>query len=214
MIRDPQLPLGEHKGRSNIHSDENCDEYDADEDDSSRFQWAHSFKYNVKQLKSPGHPKEINGFGLEGCSVAPEVVAIVGRSGVGKTYLVESVLTLLCDEGVKVATVKHTHHQVFSDKSDTDTDRHRRAGAHLSALAGPGFCTFFVDGEAPFEQVVSTAGWDADLVLVEGYKSHSVRKIEVVRDEGPMLPPDEAWMTVTSAQGSQVATAILAMLKR
>ena len=141
------------------------------------------------------------------------MLAVVGRSGVGKTHLIESLLRLLRESAVKVATVKHTHHPVFEDKVGTDTDRHRRAGAHLSALSGPGFCTFFTDGELSFEQVLCAAGSGADLILVEGYKSQSIRRIEVVRDEEPMLAADDRWMTVKSGQVSEVLDAILTLLE-
>jgi molybdopterin-guanine dinucleotide biosynthesis adapter protein len=146
--------------------------------------------------------------------MAAQVVAIVGRSGVGKTHLVESLVRRLGAEGVRVATIKHTHHQVFTDKAGSDTERHLRAGARTSALSGPGFCTFFTDGEVPFDLVVGAAGWEVDLVLVEGYKSQKVRKIEVMRDEEPMLAADESWMRVTSDQVAEVFEAVSALIRK
>lgn len=138
----------------------------------------------------------------------------MGRSGVGKTHLVEAVLGPLGARGYKVATVKHTHHQVHADKPGSDTRRHLGAGSLKSVLAGPGFCTVYEENEMPFEQVVGLVGSGMDLVLVEGYKSAPVRKVEVVRNTQPMLPDDQVWMRVTSDQASQVVDALLKLLSQ
>ena len=52
-----------------------------------------------------------------------------------------------------------------------------------------------------------------DLVLVEGYKFHSVPRIEVVREQDPVLPPGEALMTVTSEQVSEVVHRLLELFQ-
>ena len=66
----------------------------------------------------------------------------------------------------------------------------------------------------PFEQVVGLVGSGVDLVLVEGYKSAPVRKIEVVRNTQPMLSEEEVWMRVTSDQASLVVEALLELLSQ
>ena len=143
----------------------------------------------------------------------PEVVAIVGRSGVGKTYLVESLLRKLTFAGLTIDTVKHTHHPVFQDSPGTDSSLHKRAGARRTVLTGPGFCTVFTAKDLSLKDVLGLSGPEVDLVLVEGFKSESVRKIEGVRGGEPLLADSEVWMTVTSEQSDQVAEAILALLK-
>lgn len=143
----------------------------------------------------------------------PEVVAIVGRSGVGKTYLMTSLLRKLTGSGLTVDTIKHTHHRVIEDTPGTDSSLHKAAGARRTVLAGPGFCTVFTEGELPLTDLLKLSGTEVDLVLVEGFKSERVRKIEVVRGGEPLLPDDQVWMTVTSEQSEEVAEAIRALLK-
>lgn len=140
-------------------------------------------------------------------------MAVVGRSGVGKTYLIEAVIPILKASGLRVATVKHTHHQVFHDAPGTDSMRHQEAGASRTVLAGPGFCIAFGEDEYPFEDVVRLAGRGTDLVLIEGYKEQPIRRIEVVQEGEPVLPAGEAWMTVTSEQSQELAEILIALCK-
>ena len=143
----------------------------------------------------------------------PEVVAIVGRSGVGKTYLVESLLRKLTERGLTIDTIKHTHHRVHQDTPGTDSSLHKAAGARRTVLTGPGFCTVFTEGEISLGEVLKLSGSEVDLVLVEGFKSGNIRKIEVVKQgEEPILPAGQVWMTVTSDQSETVAEAIQALL--
>lgn len=143
-----------------------------------------------------------------------EIVAIVGRSGAGKTYLIERMLPVLCSSGLDVATLKHTHHRVARDREGTDTFRHRQAGAHRAVLAGPGFCTVFTENEVPLGELVRLAGFGVDLLLMEGFKgAKEMRQIEVVRGLPPLLEPSDAWMTVTSEESGRVASAILTLLR-
>ena len=143
----------------------------------------------------------------------PKVVAFVGRSGSGKTHLIERVIPHLIEAGLKLATLKHTHHRAYEDKANSDTERHRAVGAHRSLLSGPGFCAAFQQGELPFEELLRFAGHGMDLVLVEGYKFQSVPRIEVVREQDPVLPPGEALMTVTSEQVSEVVHRLLELFQ-
>ena len=113
------------------------------------------------------------------------IVAFVGRSGAGKTTLVEQVIAELTRDGWKVASIKHTSHTFEADQPGKDSWRHRRAGAVVSVLAGP-------------EQVLAAAepGHDltlaelrerfvrgADIIIAEGHKTQDQPKIEVFRAE-------------------------------
>jgi molybdopterin-guanine dinucleotide biosynthesis protein B len=144
----------------------------------------------------------------------PEVVAIVGRSGVGKTYLVQSLLRKLTEAGLTVDTIKHTHHPVVKDTPGTDSNLHKAAGARRTVLTGPGFCTVFTEEELALKEVLKLSGSEVDLVLVEGFKNEAIRKIEVVsQGQEPLLADDQVWMTVTSEQGEEVVEAIRALLE-
>ncbi len=109
------------------------------------------------------------------------ILGIVGRSGAGKTTLIERLLPLLGGAGLRVSTVKHAHCSVEIDRPGKDSHRHQAAGAHETLLVGSQGSALFRRHE-PHHHVLEAMleRLDAaDLVLVEGYKSYAMPKIEV-----------------------------------
>ena len=69
-----------------------------------------------------------------GCGKAPhmnqaKVLGLVGWSGSGKTTLIIKLIPELNRRGLKVATLKHAHHNFDVDKPGKDSYEHRKAGA-------------------------------------------------------------------------------------
>jgi len=62
------------------------------------------------------------------------VIGLAGWSGSGKTTLVTSVIPVLVGRGLKVATVKHAHHEFDTDQPGKDSWLHRKAGASEVAI--------------------------------------------------------------------------------
>ena len=58
----------------------------------------------------------------------PALVGIVGWKNSGKTTLIERLIPLLSQLGLKVMTVKHTHHELGPLTGSSDGERHARAG--------------------------------------------------------------------------------------
>lgn len=129
--------------------------------------------------------------------VSPPVIAIVGWKNSGKTTLVTKLIAEFVARGVKVASIKHAHHIFEIDHEGTDSFRHRQAGASAVAIVSArrvALVREIGEGEEPsFEAVLASLG-PADLVIVEGYKSLPLRKIEVRRREsnrdGDLAPVD------------------------
>jgi molybdopterin-guanine dinucleotide biosynthesis adapter protein len=122
----------------------------------------------------------------------PVLVGIVGWKNSGKTTLVERLIPILTRRGLKVATVKHTHHELRPADGHTDGERHARAGAMKTIVLAPD--AWEISGQkqkgAPpaFADIAQhLAG--ADLVLVEGFKSAPIPKIEVRRQASAMRKP-------------------------
>lgn len=67
----------------------------------------------------------------------PVQVAFVGRSGIGKTRLIERLVPVLRARGLKVGVVKHTHHFVEMDREGKDSWRFANAGAERVLLQTP-----------------------------------------------------------------------------
>jgi molybdopterin-guanine dinucleotide biosynthesis protein B len=121
-----------------------------------------------------------------------KVLGLVGWSCSGKTTLLEALLPRFRARGLAVSTVKHAHHGFDMDRPGKDSFRHRAAGAAevlvvsgarwalLHEVAGP---------EPPLEALLARLA-PADLVLVEGFKSHRFPKIEIWR---PALGKPPIW---------------------
>lgn len=113
------------------------------------------------------------------------VISIVGHSGSGKTTLVEKLIRELCVRGVKVATIKHAHHNVELDTPGKDSWRYTQAGAAMSMLvteSGVQLVASGIEQREP-EQLAQRFLGEADLVLAEGFSHAPGVKIEVLRRE-------------------------------
>ena len=114
----------------------------------------------------------------------PPVIGIVGWKKSGKTTLVTRLIAEFTRRGLRVATIKHAHHKFHIDDDETDSARHRRAGAGQVAIVSRhrwAIVRELPDGPEPGLDAV--IGWldPCDLVIVEGYKFAAMRKIEVRR---------------------------------
>jgi len=114
----------------------------------------------------------------------PPVVGIAGWKKSGKTTLITRLIEEFTRRGLKVASVKHAHHTFRIDAEDTDSARHRRAGAVKVAIVSAGRWALVEElrgaPEPSLEQVFDAIG-PCDLILVEGYKSAPIPKIEARR---------------------------------
>jgi molybdopterin-guanine dinucleotide biosynthesis adapter protein len=112
------------------------------------------------------------------------VIGIAGWKKSGKTTLVTALIAELTRRGLKVATVKHAHHAFQIDEAETDSARHRRAGAAQVAVVSRDRWAMVTElqgaPEPDLAQVLSRLD-PCDLVIVEGYKGAPIPKIEVRR---------------------------------
>lgn len=117
-------------------------------------------------------------------------LGVVGWSGSGKTTLITAVLPLLASRGLRVATMKHTHHAFDLDQPGKDSHRHRLAGAREVLLVGDARWALLHEGAPPPLPSLLARLQPADLVLVEGFRRHGLPKIEVFR---PSLGRPPMW---------------------
>lgn len=116
-----------------------------------------------------------------------KIVSIVGKKNTGKTSLTVKVIEELTKRGYNVASIKHSHHSIEMDKENTDTWKHKRAGANL--VVGVGSTTFFnARKEHDLNRILYLLKHfdDFDFVIIEGYKNYNYPKIITspdVRDE-------------------------------
>ena len=115
---------------------------------------------------------------------APPIIGIAGWKKSGKTTLATRLIAEFTRRGLKVATVKHAHHAFQIDDAETDSARHRRAGAAQVAIVSRERWALIRELQsAPEPDLTEVISWlgPCDLVIVEGYKRSPIPKIEVRR---------------------------------
>ena len=131
---------------------------------------------------------------------------ILGRKNHGKTTLVVQLVSQLSQRGLRVGTIKHTHHQHELDTPGKDSHRHREAGAECVGILTPSWSAAFwgsPPADAGDERYESFAPMMAkcDLVLVEGDTQTRAAKIEVWRaavGSDPIAAQDDSVLAVVS----------------
>ena len=112
------------------------------------------------------------------------IVSIVGHKDAGKTTLVAAMAHEFKRQKKRVGTIKHASHPIEVDRSGTDSWRHFHEGkADGVVVASPDLRVAFErrnDDTGP-EELARRYFSDMDVVLVEGFKSALLPKIEVFR---------------------------------
>lgn len=114
-----------------------------------------------------------------------KVLALVGRSGVGKTALLELALRQLTDSGRRVLAVKSSHHDL-ADTEGTDSSRFSQAGADAVVLHGKKGLHLFAHPWS-LEQLLPLLAPSYEIALVEGGKQSAFPKVELLGREPPLL---------------------------
>lgn len=115
-------------------------------------------------------------------------IHIVGRKNSGKTTLIVELVQHLTGRGLRVGTIKHTHHHHELDTPGKDSHRHREAGAAVVGIVTPGVNAVFLPREPEtrdadcYRQILPLFE-GCDLLLVEGHPAAIGKKIEVWRAE-------------------------------
>lgn len=133
-----------------------------------------------------------------------KVLGLVGRSGNGKTSLLETLLPLLIENGLRVNVIKHSHHDITLEPPHKDSARARAAGAAEVLVVSPYRISLVQElrgqPEPSLTQQLARLS-AADLTLVEGYKFEPIPKIEVYRPsagKSPLYPDDNDILAVVT----------------
>lgn len=138
--------------------------------------------------------------------MSAKVIGITGWSGSGKTTLIVKLIPILAQRGLRIATLKHAHHEFDVDKPGKDSYEHRKAGAgEVIVSSARRWVQMHEVGngpEATLAELLQRLS-PCELVLVEGFKSERHPKLEVFRaanGKPPLHPDDSRIVGVASDQ--------------
>ena len=115
-----------------------------------------------------------------------------GWSGSGKTTLIERLIPQLIARGNTVSLIKHAHHDFDIDQPGKDSWRHRRAGCREVLITSDVRWALMHElgdrAEMTLAEAIARVA-PCDLLLVEGFKSAPIPKLEVWREDNgkPLL---------------------------
>jgi molybdopterin-guanine dinucleotide biosynthesis protein B len=112
------------------------------------------------------------------------VIGFVAYSGTGKTTLIEKLIAELTQRSYNISAIKHTHHRFDVDRPGKDSYRHREAGAREILLVSDQRWVLMHElketAEPSMQEQLSKLS-PCDLVIVEGFKTAAIPKIELWR---------------------------------
>lgn len=114
----------------------------------------------------------------------PRLVSVVGKKNAGKTSLVVVLCKELVRRGHRVMTIKHGSHPFEIDQQGRDTWRHmHEGGAERVVMETPGLRVLLAKPTEPMgpRELAERFLSDAQLVIVEGFKTSDLPKVEVFR---------------------------------
>ena len=110
----------------------------------------------------------------------PLLFCVSGVKNSGKTGLVERLIPAFAKKGMSVGVIKHDGHSFTCDVEGTDSWRFYQAGALATAVFSGSQSFVRVSYQMDLENLIRQMG-DVDVIIIEGMKSSSCPKVEVIR---------------------------------
>lgn len=117
------------------------------------------------------------------------VLGFIAPSGTGKTTLLKSLISLLREQNIRLAVIKHSHHDFEIDKPGKDSYELRMAGADQMLIASKHRWALISENHHKNIEVDLNAllqhldQKQLDLILVEGFKYEHFPKIKLFRTD-------------------------------
>ena len=117
-----------------------------------------------------------------------KIICVSGLKNSGKTALIEALIPLLAEHGIRTAVIKHHGHGFageIPDRPGTDTYRFLANGALGTVIYDEGTLALVKRQSASLEDLVALFP-DADLILIEGAKAEHYPRIAMLRAGQPL----------------------------
>ena len=130
----------------------------------------------------------------------PPVIGFCAYSGTGKTTLLKKIIPLLREKNLRLAVIKHAHHDFEIDHPGKDSIELRQAGAEQIVVSSARRRAIIIENhdnqaEPTLAELVEDLdhSW-LDLILIEGFKNEIYSKIELHREamNRPLLYKNDA----------------------
>ena len=130
-----------------------------------------------------------------------KILLVVGKKKVGKTTLIENLITGLVSGGCKIGSMKYTTQDHQFDTPGKDSFRHAQAGAESTLILSPTKIALFSRTlrKKKLEELLGFVFADCDLVIGEGFKDSSFPKVEVFdsqKHSGLLCSPEDDLIAV------------------
>ena len=147
-----------------------------------------------------------NNYNEELMSFSKPVLGFAAYSGTGKTSLLVKLLPLMKLQGLRIAMIKHAHHDFDIDKQGKDSFELRKAGADQMLIASDKRYALMTEYENQVEPelgdlVKKLDLENIDLVMVEGFRHLAFPKIELHRPslgKELIFPDDKSVVAIAS----------------
>ena len=126
-----------------------------------------------------------------------KILCLVGRSGSGKTTVLEHWTAYLREQGWRVGALKHSHHSLSPEPLHKDS---ARLGGHFTGLAAADGIQ--LRGNLDWLELAHWLAERVDLLLIEGGKSSPFPKIEVLRGRPPLMQESALLATLGDRLGA------------
>lgn len=149
-----------------------------------------------------------------GIDTPTPLLGFAAWSGTGKTTLLKQLIPLLSSRGIRIAAIKHTHHEVEFDQPGKDSHTLRHAGASQVLVASAKRSMLIKENSQPqqepnLQQLLRQLDHDSlDLILIEGFKHEPIPRIELHRSTlgKPLLYPDDPQIIAIALASNETIT--------
>ena len=124
---------------------------------------------------------------MQSIKFSKPIVGLCAYSGSGKTTLLEKIIPIFTAHKINVAVIKHAHHTFDIDHAEKDSYKIRKAGAQQILISSQKRWALIHENPEDHSELSLQDALqhitvkNIDLVIVEGFKTAPIPKIEIHR---------------------------------